>query len=61
MSIDFICPTCNMQMARDLFVVVPHTEKDIVAAIKKEHPKWATDDGLCMRCYEYYKKEMSRV
>ena len=61
MSIDFICPTCNMRMSQELFVVMPHKEKHIIEAIKKEHPKWARPDGLCVRCYEYYKEQMNPV
>jgi len=45
-------------MSRDLLVVVPHTEQHVVDAIKKKHPEWAESNGVCKKCYEFYKKQM---
>ncbi len=45
-------------MPRDLLVVVEHAERHIVDAIKKKHPGWAEDNGICKKCYEFYKKQM---
>ena len=28
--------------------------------IKKKHPEWATEDGLCQKCVEYYKRAMGK-
>ncbi|MDP8292874.1 MAG: hypothetical protein RAP41_08050 [Candidatus Orphnella occulta] len=55
---DFICPTCNKSMPRDLLVVIPHTEEHIIDVVKKAHPDWIEKNGLCKRCYEYYKKQL---
>ena len=55
---DFICPTCNKGMARDLSVVVPHTEEHIIDVIKEKHPDWIESDGICKKCYEYYKSQL---
>lgn len=55
---NFICPTCRKELPRDLLVIVPHTEEHIVDEIKKMHPEWAAEDGLCKKCYEYYKKQL---
>lgn len=57
-GIDFVCPTCGKSIPRDLLVIVPHTEEHIVEAIKKKHPDWAEKDGVCKKCYEYYKSQM---
>jgi len=54
----FKCPTCGRVMSRDLSVIVPHTEKHIVDAIRKRYPHWAKNDPMCKRCYEYYEKEL---
>lgn len=54
----FVCPVCNKEMPRDLSVIIPHTEEHIVEIIKAKHPDWAEGDGVCKRCYEYYKKQM---
>ena len=56
---DFICPTCGKSLPRDIQVVLPHTEKHIIEEIKKKHPEWAESDGVCKKCYEYYKKQMN--
>jgi len=58
MPIDFICPTCGKRMQRDLDVIVPHTEGHVIDAIKKLHPDWAKEDGTCVKCYEYYRKQL---
>jgi len=55
---DFICPTCNESMSRDLLVVMSHTEEHIIDVVKKNHPSWIEKNGLCKRCYEHYKKQL---
>jgi len=52
---DFICPTCKKSIPRELGVIILHTEEHIVEAIKKSHPKWIEKDGLCKKCYDFYK------
>jgi hypothetical protein len=54
---DFICPTCGNRLPRDLDKVISHTEDHIVEAIKQEHPDWSEKDGICRRCYEYFKSQ----
>lgn len=58
MPIDFVCPTCGKKIPRDLRVIIPHTEAHIVEVIKDKHPEWSEVEGICKRCYEYYKKEL---
>jgi len=55
---EFVCPTCNKEMPRDLLVVVPHTEEHVIDVIKKRHPKWTEENGVCKKCYEFYKTQM---
>ncbi len=45
-------------MSRDLLVVISHTEEHIIDVVKKAHPDWIEKNGLCKRCYEYYKKQL---
>ncbi|MFC1703521.1 hypothetical protein ACFL1E_01880 [Candidatus Omnitrophota bacterium] len=54
----FVCPTCQEQMDQDLLIVVPHTEQHIVDEIKKKHPEWQGKDGVCKKCYVYFKKQL---
>lgn len=55
---DFICQTCDKTMSRDLSIIIPHTETHIIDVIKRKHPEWVGTDGICKRCYEYYKQQM---
>ena len=58
MAVDFVCPTCGTTLPRDLGIIVPHTEIHIIEVIKKKHPDWAEANGICKKCYEYYKKQL---
>ena len=55
----YICPVCDKVLARELMTITRHTEKHIIDAIKKKHPKWASKDGTCNKCYSFYKDQMS--
>jgi uncharacterized protein with PIN domain len=58
MPILFMCPVCNEKMPRELQVIIPHTEEHIVNEIKKKHHRWIEKDGVCKKCYEYYKDQL---
>ena len=55
---DFVCPTCDQKMPYDVKMIVPHTEEHIIEVIKKKHPNWVEENGICGKCYAYYKKQM---
>jgi hypothetical protein len=57
---EFVCPTCGKVMERELLHIIDHTEGHIVQEIKKKHPSWEDDNGVCEKCYEHYKKEMGQ-
>lgn len=57
---DFICPTCERSLPRELQYIIPHTEEHIVNEIKKSHPKWIDSDGLCKKCYEHYNNQLNK-
>jgi len=56
MAQEFKCPTCGKIISRELLTIVSHTEEDIIEAIKRDHPNWVQGDGICEKCYEYYKE-----
>ena len=60
MSTEFVCPICKAELPREALIDIAHTEKHIVEAIKKSHPKWAEASGVCKKCYEYYKSQMQQ-
>lgn len=51
-------PVCGEMLPRDLLVIIPHTDNHIIDVIKKQHPEWVEKDGICRRCYEYYKSQL---
>ena len=55
---EYHCSTCNEKVDGDLLVFVDHTETHIVDEIKLKHPKWVTNDGVCTKCFEYYKNQI---
>ncbi len=57
---EYICPTCGEKMPRDISMILAHTEKDIIEAIKKKHPKWVEKNGVCNKCYIQFKKQLKR-
>lgn len=60
-NMDFICPTCGEAMERDILNIKEHTEKHIIDEIKREHPDWASEDGICKKCFIHYKEQMGQV
>ena len=57
---DFICPTCGKAIPRELTQIIPHTETHIIEAIKKNHPDWVEEGGVCKKCLEHLRNEMGR-
>lgn len=58
MAKEFKCPTCGTIIPRELLAIIAHTEQDIIEAIKKDHPDWAEKDGICRKCYTYYRAQL---
>ena len=52
------CTACGALMETDLVKFTEHTEQHIVDLVKHDHPEWVEDDGLCKKCYEYYRAEI---
>ncbi len=57
---NYTCSVCNMKVERDFLVYMKHTDEHIINEIKKKHPDWATKDGLCQKCTDFYTKAMGR-
>ncbi|HEX2606932.1 MAG TPA: S8 family serine peptidase, partial [Flavisolibacter sp.] len=50
----FICPLCQDRVDQLLFQYHQMEEQVIINQIKKLHPEWAREDGLCSRCLDYF-------
>ncbi len=55
---EYRCPVCGQVMTDDLKAYVDHTERHIVAEIRKRHPEWVDSDGVCRKCLEHFRREM---
>jgi hypothetical protein len=55
---NFICPTCGKTIPLDLPIIISHTEEHIIDVIKRDHPDWVEKDGICKKCYEFYKSQL---
>jgi len=56
--VKFLCPVCGKLFRRDLMLIIRHTEKHIIDAIKKSHPEWKDTEELDRKCYEYYRSQL---
>ena len=54
----YTCPTCGKEVERELVTFKDHTEGHIVDEIKKMHPDWKEEDGICKKCLDYFKDQM---
>jgi hypothetical protein len=54
----YFCSACQQHVEGDLIHFKEHTEKHIVDLIKHDHPEWVESDGLCRKCYDYYRSEI---
>lgn len=55
---EYSCEVCGEKIEGDMNVYIDHTERHIVDLIKSKHPDWENKDGLCPKCYDYYKGEL---
>ena len=55
----YLCSVCHESINADIVVYKDHTDKHIIDLVKHDHPDWAQKDGLCPKCYEYYKAEIN--
>jgi len=51
-----ICPLCKREMDRETIAVSSFAHNSIIKKIKKEHPDWMQQTGLCPVCLDYYEK-----
>ena len=50
------CPLCKRELDRETIDVSSLRHASIMKMIKKEHPEWAQENGLCPLCLDYYEK-----
>ena len=54
----YACPICQEEISGDIIAYTQHGDKHIVDLLKYDHPEWVEKNGLCQKCYAYYKAEI---
>ncbi len=49
------CPICGHQIKRHQLRMHMTAEKWVLDKIQQHHPEWEESDGICTRCWEYYR------
>jgi len=55
---EYSCPVCRQKINEGSEAYINHTEEHIVDLIKDKHPEWEGKDGVCHKCYDYYRKQL---
>ncbi|UCC94879.1 MAG: hypothetical protein JSW40_08725 [Candidatus Omnitrophota bacterium] len=55
---DYECPICGKLLPHELIRIISHGEAHITEEIKKKHPEWVESNGVCRKCYEYYREQI---
>ena len=53
------CSVCGTVLEEDdVKRYIEHTHRHIIDAIKKKNPDWVEDDGVCPKCWDYFRSQM---
>ncbi|MBU0468273.1 MAG: hypothetical protein KKD07_09965 [Candidatus Omnitrophica bacterium] len=55
---EYKCDLCKKSISGGVLPYSEHVEDHIMELIKARHPDWVETDGICKKCYEYYKNEL---
>lgn len=53
-----ICSVCGEKIEGGITALIDHTEAHIISHIKKSHPEWIEDNGVCTKCLDYLRKQL---
>lgn len=56
---DYKCGVCGEKVEGDLISFKNHTEDHILDIMKKDHPQWVDENGVCRKCLDYYRKQLT--
>jgi serine protease AprX len=57
-SASTICPVCNDRVEKLVYRYHFESEQAVLHQIRKVHPQWASNDGICSRCIDHYQSEI---
>ena len=52
------CSVCGEKIDGGPLVFIKHTEIHIINHIKKDHPDWVEESGVCPKCENYYRQQL---
>ncbi|MFH1360792.1 MAG: hypothetical protein ABIJ41_07170 [Candidatus Omnitrophota bacterium] len=58
---EYQCDVCGKKVTGDSLMFIRHSEEHIADVIKKKHPEWDEKNGICLKCLDYYRKEIKGI
>ncbi len=55
---EYKCDVCGQKVEGGFLALKDHTEDHIVDIIKKDHPQWVDENGVCVKCLDHYRKQL---
>jgi len=55
---EYTCGVCGKKVGQDLIIFKDHTDAHIIDAVKRDHPEWVDDKGICQKCVSFYQQEL---
>ena len=52
------CSVCGDIVSGDSVTYIDHNEGHIVDLIRSKHPEWTEKNGVCAKCYAYYRDQL---
>ena len=59
--VDSVCPLCGESVLTPLLKLHIQLEKTLIREMREANPEWFSDDGVCSRCIEAYKRKHERI
>src|SRR5438477_12466837 len=53
-----ICPLCQDMVDKLVYRFHYDSERVVMSKIKAEFPEWTKEDGLCPRCFDFFRSEI---
>ena len=57
-AVQYTCSVCGEKIDGGPSVFINHTETHIINSIKKDHPDWVEENGVCSKCENFYRQQL---
>ncbi len=55
---EYQCPVCSQKIPKDLVLFLEHGKQHVINSIRKAHPEWVDQEGVCAKCADHYEEAM---